>query len=135
MGDYVREYKDRTPGSARLYARASQIMAGGVSHNFRYFAPYPLYVKKTAGSKIWDVDGNEYIDLWMGHYSHILGHKPEVITKVMPEIISLGTHFVNARASSLSLSWVSSYKKSNITASFFSGTDPGAIPVTESRQS
>lgn len=29
----------------------------------------------------------------MGHYSHILGHKPEVITKVMPEIISLGTHW------------------------------------------
>lgn len=93
MGDYLREYKDRTPGSAGLYARASQIMAGGVSHNFRYFAPYPLYIKKTEGSKIWDVDGNEYIDLWMGHYSHILGHKPEVITKVMPEIISLGTHW------------------------------------------
>jgi len=93
MGDYLREYKDRTPGSAGLYARASQIMAGGVSHNLRYFAPYPLYIKKTEGSKIWDVDGNEYIDLWMGHYSHILGHKPEVITKVMPEIISLGTHW------------------------------------------
>lgn len=93
MEDYVKEYRDRTPGSAKLYARASEVMPGGISHNPRYFAPYPVYVKKTEGSKIWDVDGNEYIDLWMGHYSHILGHKPEVFTTVMPEIMALGTHW------------------------------------------
>jgi glutamate-1-semialdehyde 2,1-aminomutase len=68
-------------------------MPGGVSHNLRYFPPYPLYIKKTEGSRIWDVDGNEYIDLWMGHYTHILGHKPKVIAKVLPEINSLGTHW------------------------------------------
>jgi glutamate-1-semialdehyde 2,1-aminomutase len=93
MEDYLKEYKDRTPSSAKLYSRAAQVMPGGVSHNTRYFHPYPLYIKKTEGSKVWDVDGNEYIDLWMGHYSHILGHKPAVIMKVMPEIVSLGTHW------------------------------------------
>jgi len=93
MEDFLKEYLARTPNSAKLYARAEKVMPGGISHNPRYFAPYPLYIKKTEGSKIWDVDGNEYIDLWMGHYSHILGHKPEAITKVMPEILSLGTHW------------------------------------------
>jgi glutamate-1-semialdehyde 2,1-aminomutase len=93
MEDFLKEYLARTPNSAKLYARAEKVMPGGISHNPRYFAPYPLYIKKAEGSKIWDVDGNEYIDLWMGHYSHILGHKPEAITKVMPEILSLGTHW------------------------------------------
>jgi glutamate-1-semialdehyde 2,1-aminomutase len=93
METYVEEYKKRTPGSASLFARAAKVMPGGVSHNPRYFAPYPLYIKKTEGSRIWDADGNEYIDLWMGHYTHILGHKPEVVAKVLPEIISLGTHW------------------------------------------
>src|SRR5512136_2458273 len=93
MQDYLKKYKDRTPSSAKLYTRAAQVMPGGVSHNPRYFPPYPLYIKKTEGSRIWDVDGNEYIDLWMGHYSHILGHKPAVITKVMPEAMAMEAHW------------------------------------------
>ncbi len=93
MDDYVKEYTARTPNSAKLYARAEKVMPGGISHNPRYFAPYPLYIKKVEGSKIWDVDGNEYIDLWMGHYSHILGHKPDVIMKVLPEAMALEAHW------------------------------------------
>jgi glutamate-1-semialdehyde 2,1-aminomutase len=93
METYVKEYMAKTPGSAKLYARAEKVMPGGICHNPRYFAPYPLYIKKAKGSKIWDVDGNEYVDLWMGHYSHILGHQPEVIAKVLPEIMSLGSHW------------------------------------------
>jgi glutamate-1-semialdehyde 2,1-aminomutase len=93
METYVKQYMAKTSGSAKLYARAERVMPGGVCHNPRYFAPYPLYIKKTEGSKIWDADGDEYIDLWMGHYSHILGHQPEVIAKVLPEIMSLGSHW------------------------------------------
>ncbi|MDI6756039.1 MAG: aspartate aminotransferase family protein [Thermodesulfobacteriota bacterium] len=93
MDDYLKEYSDRTPGSARLYARAVQVMPGGVSHNMRYFSPYPLYIKKASGSRIWDVDGNEYIDLWMGHYAHILGHQPEPIAQGLPEKFSQGAHW------------------------------------------
>jgi glutamate-1-semialdehyde 2,1-aminomutase len=93
MEKYLKEYTERTPGSARLYARAKQVMPGGVSHNMRYFAPYPVYIQKAAGSRIWDVDGNEYVDLWMGHYAHILGHRPEPIFKVLQEKIAEGTHW------------------------------------------
>jgi glutamate-1-semialdehyde 2,1-aminomutase len=93
MEKYVKEYMERTPGSAKLYDRAAQVMPGGISHNPRYFAPYPLYIKKAAGSKIWDVDGNEYVDLWMGHYAHILGYQPEPIFKVLQEKIAEGTHW------------------------------------------
>ncbi|MCX5905984.1 MAG: aminotransferase class III-fold pyridoxal phosphate-dependent enzyme [Deltaproteobacteria bacterium] len=93
MEAYIKEYMTKTPGSAKLYARAEKVMPGGICHNPRYFAPYPLYINKAEGSKIWDVDGNAYIDLWMGHYSHILGHKPEVIMKLMPEIMAQEAHW------------------------------------------
>ena len=93
MQDYLREYQQKTTGSASLYARATRVMPGGVSHNPRYFAPYPLYIEKAEGSKVWDVDGNEYIDLWMGHYSHILGYRPDPIMKVLRESFEEGAHW------------------------------------------
>lgn len=98
MQDFVQEYEQRTPGSMDLYLRAARVMPGGVCHNMRYFPPHPLYIKETRGSKIWDVDGNQYIDLWMGHYTHILGHQPEVTTRAMQEVLPRGTHwgFVNS---------------------------------------
>lgn len=97
LEDYIREYSERTPGSRVMYQRAVKVMPGGVSHNMRYFAPYPIYIKETAGSKIKDLDGNEYIDLWMGHYTHILGHQPEAIAGMVREAVNRGTHwgFVN----------------------------------------
>ena len=49
-------------------------MPGGISHNLHYFPPRPFFVKKAKGAKIWDVDGNEYVDLWLGNYTNILGH-------------------------------------------------------------
>lgn len=93
MQDYVKDYLKRTPGSARLYERAARVMPGGVSHNPRFFQPYPVYIKQADGSRIWDVDGNEYIDLWMGHYTHILGHRPEPVFGFLQEKIPEGTHW------------------------------------------
>lgn len=93
MQDFINEYIQKTPGSQGLYERAARVMPGGVAHNMRYFPPYPLYIKETGGSKIRDVDGNEYIDLWMGHYTHILGHQPKATANAMQEAISRGTHW------------------------------------------
>jgi glutamate-1-semialdehyde 2,1-aminomutase len=93
MEDYVSSYLKKTPGSAKLFARAAMVMPGGVSHGLRFFPPYPLYIEKAHGARIWDVDGNEYIDLWMGHYAHILGHCPEVTTKKIVEYAARGAHW------------------------------------------
>ncbi len=93
MEQYLSNYLAKTPGSARLYQRALKVMPGGISHNPRFFEPYPLYIKAAAGSKIQDVDGNEYIDLWMGHYAHILGYQPEFIVEALKNGITKGTHW------------------------------------------
>ena len=89
----VREYRSRTPQSEKLFQRAKKVMAGGVCHNIRYFPPYPFYIKQAKGSRVWDVDGNEYIDLWMAHYEAILGHSPEIIVNKLSGILSKGTHW------------------------------------------
>lgn len=68
-------------------------MPGGISHNVHYFPPYPFFIKAAKGSKIWDTDGNQYIDLWMGHYTHILGHHPEVIMDAVERQLREGFHW------------------------------------------
>ncbi|PIV19849.1 MAG: hypothetical protein COZ69_00160 [Deltaproteobacteria bacterium CG_4_8_14_3_um_filter_45_9] len=86
-------YRLKTPLSENLFERAKEVMPGGISHNIHYFPPYPFFIKKAKGSKIWDVDGNEYIDLWMGNYTHILGHRPQVIVRVIEEQLKEGIHW------------------------------------------
>ena len=93
MKHFSDTYRLKTPLSEKLFKRAKEVMPGGISHNIHYFPPYPFFIKKTKGSKIWDVDGNEYIDLWMGNYTHILGHRPAVIVQAIEKQLKQGIHW------------------------------------------
>lgn len=97
MENIYSEYERRTKNSKRVFERARKVMAGGISHNIRYFSPYPFYVKKAKGSRVWDIDDNEYIDFWMGHYARILGYAPRIIADELKNVIFEETHlgFVN----------------------------------------
>jgi glutamate-1-semialdehyde 2,1-aminomutase len=86
-------YRQKTPFSDHLFKRAKEVMPGGISHSIHYFPPYPFFVKKAKGSKIWDVDGNEYVDLWMGHYTHILGHHSEIVVEAIERQLKEGIHW------------------------------------------
>jgi glutamate-1-semialdehyde 2,1-aminomutase len=90
--DYLERYERRTPKSLALHRQAQQVMPGGVSHNQRYHAPYPLYFAGARGSHLQDVDGNDYHDLWMAHYDAILGHAPPEIVAALQGAIGSGTH-------------------------------------------
>lgn len=93
MKNYFDDYRKRTPLSESLFKRAKEVMPGGISHSIHYFPPYPFFIKKAKGSKIWDVDGNEYVDLWMGHYTHILGHHSEVVVEAIERQLKEGIHW------------------------------------------
>jgi len=86
-------YASRTIKSKQLHERAKQVLPAGVSYFIRYFEPYPFYINWAKGSKIKDVDNNIYIDFWMGHYTHILGHSPSNIIEAVKEQIEHGTHY------------------------------------------
>ena len=93
MKHFLDTYRSNTPRSEKLFKRAREVLPGGISHNIHYFPPYPFFIKKTKGSKIWDVDGNEYIDLWMGNYTHILGHRSPVIVQAIQNQLKEGIHW------------------------------------------
>ncbi len=90
--DYLEIYHKKTKNSKKLYDKLTNCMPGGISHNLRFYEPYPVVMTKGKGAKIFDVDENSYIDLWMGHYSHIAGHCPDFISEVNMATITDGTH-------------------------------------------
>ena len=54
--------------SAKLFERAKRTMPGGNTRHMITFGPYIIYAKRGEGCRLWDVDGNEYID-WVNNFS------------------------------------------------------------------
>jgi len=75
----ISDYKKKTKKSAKLFSKSSKFHVNGVSHNIRFYEPYPFVVKKSLGKNLVDVDDNKYTDYWMGHWSLILGHGPKKV--------------------------------------------------------
>jgi amino acid adenylation domain-containing protein len=53
---------------------------------------YPIVADRSSGSKIWDIDGNEYIDLVMGFGVNLLGHNPPLVTEAIESQLRRGLH-------------------------------------------
>jgi len=87
MPDYV----SQTPNSRMLYERARKVLPGGVSYSVRYFEPYPFYTARADGSRLYDVDGNEYVDYWLGHTALILGHRHPIVMDAVRKQLQKGT--------------------------------------------
>ena len=81
--DFLKNYKHKTKESSRVYSRAVKVFPGGVSHNIRYFEPYPFFVTGAKDKQLSDVDDNKYTDYWMGHWALILGHSPKVVVNAL----------------------------------------------------
>lgn len=80
--------------SQSLYERASQVIAGGVNSGIRKMEqPVPLYFSHGKGSRLWDEDGNEYIDFQTGQGALLYGHAPEGLARAVYEQALKGTHW------------------------------------------
>ncbi|WP_228550152.1 aspartate aminotransferase family protein [Salinibacillus xinjiangensis] len=78
--------------SRELYERACEVMPGGVTANIKYFEPHPIMMEKGKGSKLFDVDGNEYIDYLLCYGALIHGHGNEPVMKaVYDQLANQGT--------------------------------------------
>src|SRR6202011_5876271 len=86
-------FSKRFARSGELYNRSRNEIAGCITHDSRNFAPFPIYVERAAGSRKWDVDGNELLDHWMGHGSLLLGHNHPQVTAAVAAQIDKGTHY------------------------------------------
>ncbi len=104
--NFIKEYEKKTRKSKENFLKLKKLMPGGVSHNLRYYEPYPVFMVKGEGADIEDVDGNVYKDLWMGHYSHILGHNPDIIKSVNKELLDKGSHLGTVNPYEMELSYL-----------------------------
>jgi len=81
--------------SVRLFEKAKGLVAGGVSSQIRVNEPaeVPLFFTRAKGSKMWDADGNEYIDYIQGMGPNLFGHSPDFINKQVSEDMETGYVF------------------------------------------
>jgi len=92
--DLVRRYSQRTAGSKRLTQAYRPVLADPrAAAGFRVEwkdMVYPIVCERCAGSKLWDVDGNEYVDLVNGYGQTAFGHAPDFVVKAVKEQLERG---------------------------------------------
>src|SRR2546428_4684942 len=85
VASYLERIAERTPSSQALHREAHLVLSGGVSSHFKAWQPF--YVREAKGSRLVDIDGNEYVDLIMGFGPNLLGHSPDVVIDAVRETI------------------------------------------------
>lgn len=92
------EYVRRSPLSRQLAERARKLMPGGTTRTTTYVAPYPIYIERGQGARIWDADGVERLDVICNYSSMILGHAHPAIVEAIGEQAARGTGFAATNA-------------------------------------
>lgn len=102
--DHKKQYTKKTPSSKILFLKSAKLHVNGVSHNIRYYEPYPFVVRKSSGKNLIDVDDNKYTDYWMGHWSLILGHAPKKVKSVLNKQVQKGWMYGTVNEQTIKLS-------------------------------
>jgi len=89
----LQKLAERTPKSKERYERAVKVMPGGVPSSFQENDPWPIYVSHGEGSRVWDVDGNEYADFHNGFGVMCIGHANPKVGAAVKARVDEGTHF------------------------------------------
>ena len=87
------EFERRRPRSRELVQRAREHSPGGVPSSFQDSPPFPIFVDRGAGSRVWDADGNEYVDFHNGFGVNVVGHAHPLVVAAIAERAGRGTHF------------------------------------------
>jgi len=77
--------------SKELYERAKRLIPGGVNSPVRAFEPYPFFVNRAEGSRLYSVDGRVYVDYCMAYGALILGHAHDEIVNAVKMQLDNGT--------------------------------------------
>ncbi len=86
-------FLQRQPKSRELIARARRHLAGGATSNWQIALPQAVWLSHGAGSKVYDVDGTEYVDFHGGYGVSIAGHAHPAVVDAVSSRVRRGTHF------------------------------------------
>jgi len=93
IADQEQVFLRRQPRSTELIAQAGEHLAGSATSNWQIAQPQAVWMSHGAGSKIYDVDGGEYVDMHGGYGASIAGHAHPAIVAAVSERVRRGTHF------------------------------------------
>jgi glutamate-1-semialdehyde 2,1-aminomutase len=93
IADEEQVFLRRQPRSTELIAVAGEHLAGGATSNWQIAQPQAVWMSHGAGSKVYDVDGNEYVDMHGGYGASIAGHAHPAIVAAVSDRVRRGTHF------------------------------------------
>jgi glutamate-1-semialdehyde 2,1-aminomutase len=86
-------FRARQRRSHDLVERAAKHSPGGVPSSFQDSPPFPIFVDRGEGSRVWDADGNEYVDFHNGFGVNAVGHANPRIVEAVTQRIARGSHF------------------------------------------
>lgn len=93
MEALIERYKVHSPRSRALYERALAVLPGGTTRTSVFYAPYPLYIERGAGCRVWDADGGERIDFNGNATSQIHGHGHPAVAEAVRRQAERGVSF------------------------------------------
>jgi glutamate-1-semialdehyde 2,1-aminomutase len=88
-----RRFVERQPRAREVADRAARTLAGGVTSNWQIHRPQAVWIDRGEGSHIWDVDGNEFVDLHGGYGVNAVGHAHPAVVAAVSDRVRRGTHF------------------------------------------
>src|SRR5437870_12532249 len=91
LESFIFRYRQRTPKSGEHHLRCSRVSPGGVNSNLRAWEPYPVYFVRAKGSRIWDLDGNEYLHCAADQGVLLDGHLRSKVREAVRRQLELST--------------------------------------------
>ena len=91
MTEAQHNIESKTSKSSDLYSKSGEVLAQEIVDTVSM--PYPVYINEGKGSKLRDVDGNEYVDLVGGFGPHVLGNAPDVVVNALKNAVDKGVQF------------------------------------------
>jgi glutamate-1-semialdehyde 2,1-aminomutase len=93
VGEQEEIFLARQPRSKAYIDRARRSLAGGVTSSWQITRPQAVWLSHGSGSKVYDVDGTEYVDLHGGYGAGLAGHAHPAIVEAVRNQVIRGTHF------------------------------------------
>lgn len=87
------DFTKRNPKSQAIYDEATKVLPGGNTRTVLFYTPFPVSVVRAEGSRLYDADGHEYIDLLGEYTAGLYGHSDPVITEAVIAAVRRGLSF------------------------------------------
>lgn len=89
--DLIKAYSQRTTRSEAAYRRLKAVLPGGETRSVTYYRPYPITVERGVGPRLFDIDGNEYVDVLNNYTSLVHGHAAAPIVEAVRKAVKSGS--------------------------------------------